>query len=108
MSDFQAFHEASVSKNKPTAILAKTFKGKNFPEIEDLENWHGKPLGEKSAKVIEVSQVNQYVFVNNPLFLGTFNLSQGWIQNTLWGGGGRAFPGTLLFSPLSNRYFLPT
>nr|XP_018899753.1 PREDICTED: transketolase-like protein 2 isoform X2 [Bemisia tabaci] len=49
----KAFHEASVSKNKPTAILAKTFKGKNFPDIEDLENWHGKPLGDKSNAVVE-------------------------------------------------------
>ncbi|XP_059488720.1 transketolase-like protein 2 [Neocloeon triangulifer] len=49
----KAFHEASVTKGKPTAIIAKTFKGKNFPNIEDLENWHGKPLGDKSAPTIQ-------------------------------------------------------
>lgn len=48
----KAFHEASQVKDKPTAIIAKTFKGKNFPNIEDLENWHGKPLGDKSNEVI--------------------------------------------------------
>lgn len=49
----KAFFEASVTKDRPTAIVAKTFKGKHFPNIEDLENWHGKPLGENAAEVIE-------------------------------------------------------
>lgn len=49
----KAFHEASNTKNKPTALLCKTYKGKNFPNIEDLENWHGKALGDKSAGVIQ-------------------------------------------------------
>ena len=51
----QAFHEASSTKTKPTAIIAKTYKGKNFPTIEDEENWHGKPLGDKSEEVVQVS-----------------------------------------------------
>ncbi|EFN73921.1 Transketolase-like protein 2 [Camponotus floridanus] len=49
----KAFHEAHNTKGRPTAILAKTFKGKYFPEIEDLENWHGKPLGNKANEVIQ-------------------------------------------------------
>ncbi|XP_029662177.1 transketolase-like protein 2 isoform X1 [Formica exsecta] len=49
----KAFHEAHNTKGRPTAILAKTFKGKNFPEIEDLENWHGKPLGNKANEIIQ-------------------------------------------------------
>ncbi|KAJ8664523.1 hypothetical protein QAD02_006185 [Eretmocerus hayati] len=40
----KAFHEAENTKGRPTAIIAKTFKGKNFPSIEDLENWHGKAI----------------------------------------------------------------
>lgn len=48
----KAFYEASVTKDKPTAIIAKTFKGKFFPSIEDAENWHGKPLGEHAESVI--------------------------------------------------------
>lgn len=51
----QAFHEASSTKMKPTAIIAKTYKGRNFPSIEDEENWHGKPLGDKSEVVVQVS-----------------------------------------------------
>nr|XP_012223619.1 PREDICTED: transketolase-like protein 2 isoform X2 [Linepithema humile] len=49
----KAFHGAQNTKGRPTAILAKTFKGKNFPEVEDLENWHGKPLGNKANEVIQ-------------------------------------------------------
>lgn len=49
----KAFHEASVTKDKPTALIAKTFKGKSFPDIEDKENWHGKPLGDKAESTIK-------------------------------------------------------
>ncbi|XP_018342998.1 PREDICTED: transketolase-like protein 2 isoform X2 [Trachymyrmex septentrionalis] len=49
----KAFHEAQNTKERPTAILAKTFKGKNFPQIEDTENWHGKPLGNRAADVLQ-------------------------------------------------------
>ncbi len=48
----RAFYEAGQTKNRPTAIIAKTFKGKYFPNIEDLDNWHGKPLGDKADAVI--------------------------------------------------------
>lgn len=49
----KAFHEAQSTKDRPTAIIAKTFKGKNFPNIEDLENWHGKALGGNSDEVVK-------------------------------------------------------
>ncbi|UYV65438.1 TKT, partial [Cordylochernes scorpioides] len=56
----KAFQEAQQVKDKPTAILAKTYKGNAFPaklrqlcaEIHDKENWHGKPLGDKADAVI--------------------------------------------------------
>ncbi|XP_075218081.1 transketolase-like [Lycorma delicatula] len=49
----KAFDEAANTKNKPTALLCKTLKGKNFPGIQDMNDWHGKPLGVKSQTVIE-------------------------------------------------------
>ncbi|XP_035722299.1 transketolase-like protein 2 isoform X2 [Vespa mandarinia] len=49
----KAFHEAQNTKGRPTAVLAKTFKGKSFPNIEDLDNWHGKPLGTKANEIIQ-------------------------------------------------------
>lgn len=42
----KAFHEAEITKGKPTLIIAKTFKGKHMPEQEDRDNWHGKPMSQ--------------------------------------------------------------
>ena len=48
-----ALEAAKECKDKPTAILAKTFKGKYFSEkIEDLQPWHGKPLAKESAAIL--------------------------------------------------------
>lgn len=52
----RAFFEAQETKGRPTAIIAKTFKGKFFPNIEDLEDWHGKPLGTSAEGVIKSLQ----------------------------------------------------
>lgn len=38
---------------KPHAIIAKTFKGKGFKDIEDKLGFHGKPLGDASAAVLK-------------------------------------------------------
>jgi transketolase len=48
----KAFSEAETIMDKPTCLIAKTFKGKYFPDIENLMNWHGKALGDKSAAVV--------------------------------------------------------
>jgi transketolase len=39
-----AFEEAKQVKGRPTAILARTKKGKGVSFLEDKEGWHGKPL----------------------------------------------------------------
>merc|ERR1719187_3173220 len=49
----KAFHAAETTKGMPTAILMKTFKGRDFPGIEDEMNWHGKPLGDKAEAVVQ-------------------------------------------------------
>ena len=41
----KAFAEAAKTRDKPTVLLAKTFKGHGVPEIENKEDWHGKALG---------------------------------------------------------------
>ncbi|CAL8368034.1 unnamed protein product [Lota lota] len=40
----KAFWQAKQVKGKPTCIVAKTLKGKGLKNIEDLDNWHGKPI----------------------------------------------------------------
>ncbi|XP_032702250.1 transketolase-like protein 1 isoform X1 [Lontra canadensis] len=48
----QVFWQASQVKNKPTAVVAKTFKGRGIPSVEDAENWHGKPMPKERADAI--------------------------------------------------------
>merc|ERR1719266_2412747 len=58
----KAFDEAATVTDKPTCLIAKTFKGKYFPEIEDLMNWHGKALGGKTDAVISAVEA----LIKNP------------------------------------------
>jgi len=50
-----AFEEAARTQRKPTALLARTFKGKGISFIEDRPDWHGKALkkGEEAQKAID-------------------------------------------------------
>ena len=50
-----AFQEASRTKDRPTVLLAKTFKGKGISFMEDQPNWHGKPVpqGAETQKAID-------------------------------------------------------
>lgn len=48
-----AFKTAKETKGKPTAIIAKTFKGKGIDDVEDKDNWHGKPVPIGTIKAIE-------------------------------------------------------
>jgi transketolase len=51
-SIIHALDEASTTKDKPTAIIARTIKGKDFLSIEDQLDWHGKPLGANAEEVL--------------------------------------------------------
>ncbi|XP_051011723.1 transketolase-like protein 2 [Acomys russatus] len=45
----RAFWKATQVKSKPTALIAQTFKGRGIPDVEDAENWHGKPMPKVST-----------------------------------------------------------
>ena len=50
-----AFKEARETKGMPTAIIAKTIKGKGVSFMEDQAGWHGKaPNDEQYAQAMEV------------------------------------------------------
>lgn len=49
----KAYHDAATTKDKPTALICKTFKGKGYPGVEDQENWHGKALGAKTDEALD-------------------------------------------------------
>ncbi len=50
-----AFQEAGRTQGRPTILLAKTFKGHGISFIENLPDWHGKPLkkGEETQKALD-------------------------------------------------------
>jgi transketolase len=65
----QALTEAGeASGNQPTVILARTLKGRGFTEVEDKEDWHGKPLPADMAEraVIELGG-ERNLLVRGPL-----------------------------------------
>ena len=47
----KAFEEAKNVKEKPTAIIAKTRKGKGISYMEDNVSWHGKAPNEEQYRV---------------------------------------------------------
>ena len=49
-----ALRKARRSKDQPTAILAKTIKGRGISFVEDKDGWHGRPLkkGEECDKAV--------------------------------------------------------
>ncbi len=47
---FGALDEARATKGRPTAIIAKTIKGKGVSFMEDRAGWHGKAPDMKQAK----------------------------------------------------------
>lgn len=62
-----AFCQAAQVKTKPTAIIAKTFKGRGIPDVEDAENWHGKPMPtERADEVIRLIE-SQIQTNKNPI-----------------------------------------
>jgi transketolase len=58
----KTFHEATTVKDKPTCVLAKTYKGKGIPGVEDKDNFHGKPMGKDAAAAIAAIQAE----ISNP------------------------------------------
>ncbi|WKY04906.1 hypothetical protein Q1695_005708 [Nippostrongylus brasiliensis] len=48
-----AYETARNTKDKPTAILAKTFKGQGIEGVADKDNWHGKPVPIEKIEAIK-------------------------------------------------------
>src|ERR671911_1122651 len=43
-----AYREAESTSGKPTAIVAKTIKGKGYSKVENQDGWHGKAIAEEA------------------------------------------------------------
>ena len=44
-----AYEQAASTQNRPTVILARTFKGRGLGRIENAEGWHGRALDRQMA-----------------------------------------------------------
>ncbi|MFE3038068.1 transketolase [Streptomyces canus] len=53
----RAYGEAESTKGQPTAIIARTLKGKGVADIEDREGLHGKPLKNADDAIEELGGV---------------------------------------------------
>ncbi|MGK3942130.1 transketolase [Streptomyces caeruleatus] len=53
----RAYGEAASTKGQPTAILARTLKGKGVADVEDREGLHGKPLKNADDAIEELGGV---------------------------------------------------
>jgi transketolase len=49
-----AYAEAEATEGRPTAIVARTKKGKGVAAVEDLPGKHGKPLDDPEAAIAEL------------------------------------------------------
>jgi transketolase len=45
-----AYREAASTSGKPTAVVAKTVKGKGYSKVEDTNGWHGKAIAEEAVQ----------------------------------------------------------
>lgn len=58
----KAFHTARTETEKPTMIVAKTFKGFGMGDkISDQDNWHGKPMSQEICDEICANLENKLV-----------------------------------------------
>ena len=54
-----AYREAAATSGRPTAIVARTIKGKGYSEVEDQPGWHGKAVAAEAVE--ELGGVRNHV-----------------------------------------------
>jgi transketolase len=45
-----AYREAEATTGRPTAVVARTVKGKGYSKVEDQPGWHGKAVAEEAVE----------------------------------------------------------
>jgi transketolase len=45
-----AYRDAEATTGKPTAVVAKTIKGKGYSKVEDQGGWHGKAIADEAIE----------------------------------------------------------
>jgi transketolase len=71
--DFEQIHsalsQATASQVLPTAIIARTKKGKGVSLLEDLDSWHGKPLKKGDELEKALAELGSNFDLEEPLSL---------------------------------------
>jgi transketolase len=49
-----AYHQAEATTGRPTAIVARTLKGKGYSKVEDQGGWHGKAITDADEAIEEL------------------------------------------------------
>jgi transketolase len=63
----RAYEEASSTTGRPTAIIARTIKGKGVKAVENKDGWHGKALDDPQSAIEELGgERNIVVQVHQP------------------------------------------
>jgi transketolase len=63
----RAYEEARATTGRPTAIIARTIKGKGVKAVENKEGWHGKALDDPESAIAELGgERNIVVQVHKP------------------------------------------
>jgi transketolase len=57
-----AFGHAAAATERPTAIIARTVKGKGVPELEDVVSHHGKSVDDPAAAIEALGGVGHLTF----------------------------------------------
>ncbi len=72
----RALDTAEASSGLPTAIIARTIKGKGISFLEDVNGWHGKPLkkGEELEKAL--AELGSHFDLEEPLMVAPAPRSQ--------------------------------
>ena len=52
-----AFQEAAATDGRPTAIVARTIKGKGVHSVEDKNGFHGKPIADEREALDELGEI---------------------------------------------------
>jgi transketolase len=48
----EAYREAESTAGRPTAVVARTIKGKGYAPVEDTNGWHGKAIAEEAVEAM--------------------------------------------------------
>jgi transketolase len=84
----RAYEEASSTTGRPTAIIARTIKGKGVKAVENKDGWHGKALDDPESAIKELGgernivvpvhkpevDAQPHTFETGPLELPTYDL----------------------------------